>query len=74
MVVNMYILSFFSLKQLSEVIRAEAETCFQDMQIKIQLLLLFLMITNNLVLTKVKPIQNIILSLTPTLNNLIEES
>ena len=32
MVVNMYHLSLFSFDQLLEVIRAETETCFQNMQ------------------------------------------
>ena len=54
-----YVSSFLILiNSLSEVIRAEAETCFQSMQIKILMLLLFLMINSNLVLTKVKTIQN----------------
>ena len=37
-------------------IRAEAETCFLTMLINIQMLLLFLMINSNLVLTKVETI------------------
>ena len=52
------------IQTLSEVIRAEAETCFllQNMQIKIQMLLLLLMINCNLVLSKVKNIQFTMLS------------
>ena len=45
---------------MSEVIRAEAETCFLEiMKINILMLLLFVMIINNLVLTEVAIIQNI---------------
>ena len=55
-----YVSSSHVLKvKLSEVIRAEAETCFLEiMKINILMLLLFVMIINNLVLTKVAIIQN----------------
>ena len=50
----------FLKSKLSEVIRAEAETCFLEiMKINILMLLLFVMIINNFVLTKVAIIQNI---------------
>ena len=53
----------FLKSKLSEVIRAEAETCFLEiMKINILMLLLFVMIINNLVLTKVAIIQNIMLA------------
>ena len=57
-----YVSSSHVLKvKLSEVIRAEAETCFLEiMKINILMLLLF-MIINNLVLTKVAIIQNIMI-------------
>ena len=56
------LLLMFLKSKLSEVIRAEAETCFLEiMKINILMLLLFVMIINNLVLTKVAIIQNIIL-------------
>ena len=52
----------FLKSKLSEVIRAEAETCFLEiMKINILMLLLFVMIINNLVLTKVAIIQNIMI-------------
>ena len=53
----------FLKSKLSEVIRAEAETCFLEiMKINILMLLLFVMIINNLVLKKVAIIQNIMLA------------
>ena len=56
LLVLMYVKVFtISLCQLSEVIRAEAETCFlRNMQIKLYLLLLSLMIVIDKVHTKVQ--------------------
>ena len=47
------IFSIFFTQTVSEVIRAEAVTCFLTMQINLLMLLLILLIIFNLVLTKV---------------------